>query len=437
MSSCQFRLVVAMFFVFNLPTFVYGQSVFGDVEMAETASLGLKTGRFVGPSFDKQVTYEDKGNYGLIEGDILIPYSDPNPLLDPVTGHPSVGINGYRWPSRTVYYYFSGVTSETIDIVRQATKHIASRTGMRFVELASPSRYHVRITDVSGEGCNARVGYKVYQSEVALGYQTLNLARNGCQTLGIAVHELLHSMGFWHEQSREDRDDYVTVMYENVITSPIDYSFAFDQRISDGIDLGVYDYSSIMHYNAYAFSKNNEPTIVPIFAGINDTGQQKGLSDGDVEGINLIYPGALNTFPEQFSSLTLGEIDSALYGLNYGNNGNTKNLDVSFTARGQDHTVSWTAFDIDQSGDLNLYLNGTFIKALDTTGNNLSLDRVITFTRSQLNSGSNTISFRVGTNPSDDTWGISNLLVTSENAGWLPVIYSLLLDDEVPLGDDE
>lgn len=38
----------------------------------------------------------------------------------------------------------------------------------------------------------------------------------GCTSLGTIQHELMHSLGFWHEQSREDRDDYVTVDMQNV-----------------------------------------------------------------------------------------------------------------------------------------------------------------------------------------------------------------------------
>ncbi|TKI94023.1 peptidase, partial [Bacillus wiedmannii] len=46
-------------------------------------------------------------------------------------------------------------------------------------------------------------------------------------------------------------------------------------------------YQSIMHYGRFAFSKNNQPTIIP---KLNvEIGQRAGLSNGDVVGVNSLY----------------------------------------------------------------------------------------------------------------------------------------------------
>lgn len=37
-----------------------------------------------------------------------------------------------------------------------------------------------------------------------------------CLEFDIVVHELMHTIGLWHEQMRFDRDDYIKIHYENI-----------------------------------------------------------------------------------------------------------------------------------------------------------------------------------------------------------------------------
>ena len=40
---------------------------------------------------------------------------------------------------------------------------------------------------------------------------------HNCEYLHVMLHELGHVIGFWHEQSRPDRDEHVTIVWKNVV----------------------------------------------------------------------------------------------------------------------------------------------------------------------------------------------------------------------------
>lgn len=47
------------------------------------------------------------------------------------------------------------------------------------------------------------------------GPQAISIGKN-CDKFGIVVHELGHVIGFWHEHTRPDRDDHVTIIRDNI-----------------------------------------------------------------------------------------------------------------------------------------------------------------------------------------------------------------------------
>ena len=70
---------------------------------------------------------------------------------------------------------------------------------------------------------------------------------NGCGKMGVVVHELAHALGFWHEQSRIDRDDHVVIVEANIHPVMLRNFRKYNHHLTDSLGVG-YDYESIMHY---------------------------------------------------------------------------------------------------------------------------------------------------------------------------------------------
>ncbi|XP_057309869.1 astacin-like [Hydractinia symbiolongicarpus] len=88
--------------------------------------------------------------------------------------------------------------------------------------------------------CWSYIGYTRFS-------QDLSLQAPGCVHKGVIVHELLHALGIFHEQSRADRDSYVQIHLENV-QQGLEYNFDKESTESLGVE---YDPKSVMHYSRF------------------------------------------------------------------------------------------------------------------------------------------------------------------------------------------
>uniref|UniRef100_A0A3B4WAL5 Metalloendopeptidase n=1 Tax=Seriola lalandi dorsalis TaxID=1841481 RepID=A0A3B4WAL5_SERLL len=138
------------------------------------------------------------------------------------------------------------------------------------------------ISVYKGSGCSSSVGNQL------VGKQQLSIGRN-CDRLGTVEHEFLHALGFWHEQSRADRDDYVNIMWDRIKTGKEHNFKKHNDTVSSA--LGVpYDYGSVMHYSKTSFNIGSEPTIVTKIPHFKDViGQMMGFSSSDLTKLNRLY----------------------------------------------------------------------------------------------------------------------------------------------------
>ena len=220
-------------------------------------------------------------DYDIVEGDIQVPRegrSGKALSASPLTRQSQL------FPLGKVRYY---IETEAVDDdeatpmpaddarVLGAVADWEAKTCIRFTKCASAAgcaRPYIKF--IAGGGCSSPVGtYSTRVNKIILG--------SGCST-GTVIHEIGHSLGMLHEQSRKDRDEYVIVDLTAVQKG---FEDNFDKMGSYGRDLGAYDYGSIMHYFGTAFSNGNGKTII----APEPIGQRSSLSSGDVAAIQFMY----------------------------------------------------------------------------------------------------------------------------------------------------
>ncbi|XP_078489325.1 astacin-like [Ciona intestinalis] len=207
--------------------------------------------------WDCPISCECKSS-GFIEGDIKFDKQNI-PMIRKTYGKDkdsnargaSVGLD--LWTNRVngrikVPFVMRNDTLNTSEIaIHEAVAAISGSTCIDFINRTTEVDFIEIIPDV---GCWSWVGRRGGKQDLSIG--------PGCEYSWIVQHEFLHALGFWHEQSRPDRDDYVIIQYDNIIEDKI---HAFELRAIDSLG-SPYDLQSIMHYHAYAFTKNGNATIL-------------------------------------------------------------------------------------------------------------------------------------------------------------------------------
>ncbi|XP_045539227.1 hatching enzyme 1.2 [Papilio machaon] len=290
----------------SIPDDLDHNSIDGDGEDIDLSSLGPDAyGTPNNDSGDSLSTWsesslmnpEEMGNYG--QGDILMPpHHARNGMKDKTS----------RWPNGIIPYSIDGLfTQEQKDTIMRAIADYHRLTCLRFVPYNGQTDY-ISITSAN-TGCWSSVGRIGSRQEV-------NLQTPGCLSKkGTVLHEILHAVGFTHEQSRPERDDYVTINYNNVKPGSENNFKKSDSSYTSGYGV-PYDYNSVMHYSEYAFSRNSKKTIEPKVGGVK-LGQRDGLSRGDVRKVNAMY----NCKKQEPQSGWLSEIWQNIFG------GNDKKLE--------------------------------------------------------------------------------------------------------------
>lgn len=162
---------------------------------------------------------------------------------------------------------------------------IEALTPIRFVETTTATDF-INYQNNATDGCWSYVGKTG-------GSQGINLG-DGCMTEGTIMHEIGHAIGLIHEQSRADRDTYVTIHTGNLIAGS-EAQFEKATSMGNGEELmATYDFNSLMHYGPKAFSSNGQDviTINSAYAncdGCYELGSREQWCAGDIEQMVKMY----------------------------------------------------------------------------------------------------------------------------------------------------
>ncbi|GFS53408.1 astacin-like metalloprotease toxin 1 [Nephila pilipes] len=208
-------------------------------------------------------------NPDLFGGDMLgVDVTDRN-----VVPHPHL-----RWTGNKVPYVIDPAVVRYTGLILSAMEDYHTKTCIRFVERKFETNY-IRI--FAGQGCYSNVGMIGGQQPVSLG--------QGCMFKGTIVHELGHALGFFHEQNRSDRDQYLIIYWQN-IQQGMDTQF-FLLQPHENLLLDTFDYNSIMLYGNTAFSKDGRSLTMVSTSGVPlyETYDKPGLSRSDVTRVKKMY----------------------------------------------------------------------------------------------------------------------------------------------------
>lgn len=208
------------------------------------------------------------------------------------------------WTNNTVPYVISPLyePAEYVTIYK-AIRTLGFMTCIKFVPWNGKVKDYLLIWPIKyPKGCWSFVG-KFGGPQIVSLQPPDDRSPNCLGNEGRALHEIMHALGLFHEQSRADRDKFVEIHVDNIIP---EFKSNFNKQSLDNTTYSFeYDYDSIMHYGKNFFSKGKGfPTITAKMKGVR-LGQRKSLSKTDCLKLNDLYGCLERSVSEQRKYYTL------------------------------------------------------------------------------------------------------------------------------------
>ncbi|XP_041842016.1 low choriolytic enzyme-like [Melanotaenia boesemani] len=228
-------------------------------------------------SLSAPIDSEDQTGQSMDISEIILrPQTDPKtPVVQDDIALPDTSSRNAD-PCYVPYLISTNYNSEESNIIIRGLESFSQSTCIRFVPWKPDDLHYLYF--------EAKTGCWSYVGRQNAG-QFISLEKPGCLFHATVQHEVLHALGFQHEQERSDRDEYIKILFENI--EP-EFKFAFEKVETNNL-MTPYDFNSVMQYYKYAFSKNGMPTIVAKCDPNLDFGHAEQMSKNDIIRVNRLY----------------------------------------------------------------------------------------------------------------------------------------------------
>ncbi|XP_003427706.1 protein SpAN-like isoform X1 [Nasonia vitripennis] len=209
----------------------------------------------------------------LFDGDIML--TEEQLLLDTIPKS-----NLWHRGEMPFYITMEQFTERQIAHIISTMDIITNHTGFKFRRFCFETDRNYAVFKSANTGCWSYVGMLNYG-------QVINLQIPNCLYRGTVIHVLLHAIGFYHEHNSPVRDNWLSVKWENILSTNKNYFKTLDSITAR--DSGVlYDYDSILHGGPYLHSFNDKPTMETQIPNMK-IGQREAFSLRDVERVRRVY----------------------------------------------------------------------------------------------------------------------------------------------------